>query len=177
MPRRVKKALGIVVGLAFMTAFCLTTLWFVSKNAGTWGVPYFSYTTERGSPCTNNFTGRTCSPLTLADVELFSGLDFPDDTRVVSGTYRATHDYQLDARLEVPKSGAKAALGVLSEEFGKCKKNHLSPLDPGGLSKVCVLANDTVSNSSGEPDSRLYTVGTGLRKDGTRAVVLTIKSR
>lgn len=177
MPRRVKKALGIVAGLAIMTAFCLTALWFVGNHAGTWGVPYFSYTTERGSPCTNSFTGRTCSPLTLADVELFSGLDFPDATRVVSGSYRATHDDQLDARLEVPKSGAKAALGVLKEEFGPCKKDHLSPLDPGGLKKMCVLANDDNSSSSGEPTSRLYTVGTGLRKDGTRAVALTIKSR
>ena len=35
-------------------------------------------------------------------MEFYADLDLPDDTRVVEGTYQSTHDYQLDALLEVP---------------------------------------------------------------------------
>ena len=74
----------------------------LTRFAGAWGVPYFTFTSERGSECTNNFTGYVCTPITLAEVEFYADLDLPDDTEVVSGTYRSTHDYQLEALLEVP---------------------------------------------------------------------------
>ena len=64
-------------------------------------MPFFSYTSERGSTCTNTMTGYTCDPLTLGDIEFYSELDLPDDTRVISGSYTATHDYILEA----PRSG------------------------------------------------------------------------
>ncbi len=159
-----------------MAAFVSASLFIVTRYAGGWGVPYFSYTSERGSVCTNDFTGRTCTPLTLADVEFFSDLDLPNDTRVISGTYRATHDYRLDAVLEVPPAGAAKALAALNDGFGKCQPGHPSPLDRRGLTKLCVLANDNSYTASGEPDSRLFTIGTGLRKDGTRAISMSIKS-
>ena len=30
---------------------------------------------------------------------------------------------------------------------------------------------------SGEPSSRIYTIGTGVRKDGTRVIALNVRSR
>ena len=40
--------------------------------------------------------------MTLADVEYFGDIDLPDDSSVVAGTYRSTHDYQMEAVVEVP---------------------------------------------------------------------------
>jgi hypothetical protein len=40
-----------------------------------------------------------------------------------------------------------------------------------------VLATDDTVRESGEPASRLYSIGTGVRKDGTRTIALSIKSR
>jgi len=159
-----------------MGLFVTMSLYVVTRYAGGWGVPYFSFTSERGSHCTNDFAGYTCDPVTLADVEFFGDVNLPDDSRIVSGTYRATHDYRLDAVLEVPAPHAAAALHSLREGFGKCQPGHPSPLNPAGLTKMCVLANDTDYTASGEPDSRLFTIGTGLRKDGTRVIALAIKS-
>ena len=70
------------------------TLAILTQYAGAWGVPYFTFRTDRGSMCKNDLTGYTCSPMTLADVEYFGDVDLPDNSSVVSGTYRSTHDYQ-----------------------------------------------------------------------------------
>jgi hypothetical protein len=164
-------------GIALMAGFVLITLAILTRFAGAWGVPYFTFTSERGSECTNNFTGYVCSPITLAEVEFYADLDLPDDTAVVSGTYRSTHDYQLEAQLEAPAASAAAAGKSLSTAFGRCVPNQPSLLDTKGLTKVCVMANSDAFTESGEPPSRLYVVGTGLRKDGSRLIALSIKSR
>ena len=39
------------------------------------------------------------------------------------------------------------------------------------------MANDDVFSESEEPSSRLYLIGTGVRKDGTRIIGMVIKSR
>jgi hypothetical protein len=39
------------------------------------------------------------------------------------------------------------------------------------------MGSEDGADESGEPTSRLYAVGTGLTKDGTRLVGLTIRSR
>ncbi len=161
-----------------MAAFVLIALSIVLQYAGSWGVPYFSFTSERGSPCRNNLSGYTCSPLTLADLEFYGDVDLPDDSTMISGTYKATHDYQLDATVDVPKATAAEALSGLKEAYGECQPGRPSPLSAKIFREVCVLTNDdVVSGSSSEPSSRLYLVGTGLRKDGTRHIVLTMKSR
>ena len=74
-------------------------------------------------------------------------------------------------------ASAAPALKTLYESFGKCQPSHPSPINTQGLSKVCVLANDDSVVESGEPASRLFSIGTGLRKDGTRVIGLFIKSR
>jgi hypothetical protein len=160
-----------------MAGFVLIVLAVLTHYAGAWGVPYFSFTSERGSKCMNNFTGYVCSPLTLAEVEFYADLDLPDDTKVVSGTYRSTHDYQLEAVLEVPAASAAAALKTLMTAFGRCMRDQPSSLNTAGLTQVCVMANANTFTEAGEPASRLYIVGTGLRKDGIRPVALSIKSR
>jgi hypothetical protein len=171
------RPLRILGGIALMASFVLITLAILTHYAGAWGVPYFTFTSERGSTCTNDFTGYTCSPLTLAEVEFYADLDLPDDTKVVSGKYRSTHDYQLEAVLEVPAASAAVALKTLMEAFGPCVPDQPSPLNTTGLTKVCVMANLNTFTEAGEPASRLYVVGTGLRKDGNRPIALSIKSR
>ena len=55
--------------------------------------------------------------------------------------------------------------------------NHPAPINTARLTKVCVMANDDQIVGSGEPDSRFYTVATGLGRDGSRTIGLAIKSR
>jgi hypothetical protein len=97
---------------------------------------------------------------------------------VISGRYVATHDYVLQARLEVPQASAAPAMAALVDEFGPCVAGHPVPMETTQLSAVCVLANDDAVTREGEPPSRLFVIGTGTRADdGTRVVDLTIRSR
>ena len=160
-----------------MAGFVLVVFVILARYAGAWGVPYFSFTTERGSTCKNTFTGYICTPITLAEVEFFGEFDLPDNTTVVQGSYRSTHDYVLEAVLEVPRASSGAALKSLNSNFGRCVKGQPSPLNTAGLTNVCVLATDDTIQESGEPASRIYSIGTGVRKDGARAIALLIKSR
>jgi hypothetical protein len=171
------RPLRIIGGTLLMAG--VVTLGFVllSRYAGAWGVPYFTFTTERGSPCKNDFAGYTCTPLTLAEVEFHGEIELPDDTSVVSGSYRSTHDYQLNAVLDVPAASAPTALKALNEAYGPCVPGQPPPLDTTGLTKVCVLTNSDAVSNDVEPASRLYTIGTGVRADGSRTIVLQIKSR
>ena len=171
------KPLRVLGGMALMAGFVLIVLAILTRFAGAWGVPYFGFRSERGSECMNNFTGYVCSPITLAEVEFYAELDLPDDTQVVNGIYRSTHDYQLEAQLEAPAASADAAWRSIGMAFGRCVPNQPSSLNTQGLTKVCVMANLDAFTEGGEPDSRLYVVGTGVRKDGSRPIALSIKSR
>ena len=153
------------------------TLAILTQYAGAWGVPYFTFQTDRGSMCKNDLTGYTCSPMTLSDVEYFADVDLPDNSSVVSGTYRSTHDYQLEAIIEVPLDSANQALISLNQTFGACISELPSPLNAKEIGKTCVMANDDVLSESEEPSSRVYLIGTGVRKDGTRLIGMVIKSR
>jgi hypothetical protein len=174
---RQPKAIRIIAGTMLMAAFVIIALAIIVQYAGGWGVPYFHFTSDRGSPCRNNLTGYTCSPLTLADLEFYADIDLPDDSKIISGSYVATHDYQLDAQVEVPPGSAKQALAALKDTYGACHPNHPSTLDTKGLREVCVLANDDTLARGGELSSRLYAIGTGVRADGTRLIAMTMKSR
>jgi hypothetical protein len=169
--------LHVLGGIALMLAIVAVTLGVLTQYAGAWGVPYFSFTTDRGSHCKNDLTGYTCSPMTLGDVEYFGDIDLPDDSSVVAGTYRSTHDYQIEAVIEVPGASALQALTSLNQAFGECLDEIPSPLDTDDIHETCVMANDDVFNESDEPSSRLYLIGTGVRTDGTRIIGMMIKSR
>ena len=162
-----------------MTAFVMILFGLITRYAGGWGVPYFSFTSDRGSPCTNKLTGYVCDPLTLADVQFYSDVELPADTKVISGTYVATHDYVLTAR-------ARGAEGVGGRRDGRAGRRVRArawpatrcPMATTQLTAVCVLANDDAVTREGEPPSRLYVIGTGVRTDdGTRVVDLTVRSR
>jgi hypothetical protein len=88
----------------------LAALAILTQYAGAWRVPYFSFTTDRGSTCKNALAGYTCSAMTLADVEYIGNIDFPDNSSVVAGSYRSTNDYQMEAIVEVPAANANQAL-------------------------------------------------------------------
>ena len=70
-------------------------------------------------------------------MQFYSDAELPDDTKVISGSYVATHDYVLQARLEVPKASAAPALAALTDEFGPCVTGHPVPMETtaadGGL--------------------------------------------
>ncbi len=177
MVKRQYRVLRVLGGIVVMLALVAGGLDVLTRYAGGWGVPYFSFVSDRGSTCRNDLTGYTCAPVTLADVEFIADVDLPDTTRVVSGSYRSTHDYRLDAVMRVGKADAGAALKSLQTAFGSCQANHASPLDTADQKKICVLSNDGEVTQSGEASSRLYTIGTGVEKDGTREIALAVRSR
>src|SRR5689334_12991411 len=100
------KAVRVLVGIVGMALFIGIVAVLLLRHAGVWGVPYFPFTSDRGSQCRNTLTGYVCSPLNLADVEYWAEIDLPDSTVVKEGTYTATHDYQLTASLIVPAAAA-----------------------------------------------------------------------
>ncbi len=174
---RRSKVLRVLGGVALMLAFVVVALALLVRQAGGWGVPYFTFTSEHGSPCRNNLTGFTCDPLTLADVEFFGDLDLPEDTVVLAGRYHATHDYEMTARLRVPKASAKKADRLLRETFGPCREGVSTPLPTRGLSRICTMASENGADENGELASRLFTVGSGVDRQGNRVVGLVIRSR
>jgi hypothetical protein len=115
--------------------------------------------------------------MTLADVEYFGNVDLPDDSSVVSGKYHSTHDYQMEALIEVPSTSADQALSDLNQAFGECIPEHPSPMSTKGMRQTCIMANEDGVDESVEPSSRLYMIGTGVRDDGTRVIGMVIKSR
>jgi hypothetical protein len=149
----------------------------LTQHAGSWGVPYFSFTTDRGSSCKNDLAGYTCPTVTLAEVEYIGNVDLPDNSSVVAGKYRSTHDYQLEAVIEVPSTSAGQALVSLNQAFGDCIEELPSPMGTKGMQQNCVLANADAVEESDEPSSRLYMIGTGVRQDGTRVIGMVIRSR
>jgi hypothetical protein len=157
---------SVAVALAILTQY-----------AGSWGVPYFSFTTDRGSTCKNDLAGYTCSTMTLAEVEYIANVDLPDDSSVVAGTYRSTHDYQMEAVVEAPATSAAQALSSLNQAFGECIVELPSPMSTEDIQDNCVMANADAVDESAEPSSRLYIIGTGLRTDGTRVIGMVIRSR
>jgi hypothetical protein len=171
------RPLRILLGTLLMLGLVAGGLAILAQYAGAWGVPYFTFTSDRGSPCTNNFTGYICSPVSLDDVVFYGDVKLPADTKVISGSYRSTHDYMLQANMEVPQRSEAVALKALNTAYGKCIGQHPYPMPTAGLTKLCVIANDTTVTESGEPSSRIYTIGTGVRKDGTRVIALNVRSR
>jgi hypothetical protein len=173
----VRKAVNIVLFCVTLVLAVIVALLILGRFAGGWGIPYFSMTTDRGSRCVNTFTGFECPSLTLGDIGYFGDVELPADTRVVSSHYRSTHDYQLEAVLEIPPASAPGGLKALQDSFGKCVRNHPNPLTEPKLNSICILANDQDTTETGIPDSRVYVVATALRADKTRVVNLSVRSR
>ena len=91
---------------------------------------------------------------------------------------RVRRHLKIRARLEVPAASAAPAMAALADDFGPCVAGHPVPMETTQLTAVCVLANDDAVTREGEPPSRLYVIGTGIRTDdGTRVIDMTIRSR
>jgi hypothetical protein len=174
---KLRKAVNIALFCITLVLAVIVALLILARFAGGWGVPYFSTTTDRGSRCVNTFTGFDCPSLTAADIGYFGDVELPPGTQVVSSHYHSTHDYQLEAVLEIPPASASDGLKALEDSYGKCVKNHPSPLTEPGLKSLCILANDQDTTETGVPDSRVFVVATALRADKTRVVNLSVRSR
>ena len=83
----------------------------------------------------------------------------------------------MEAIIDVPSTDSSQALGNLNQAFGDCIDELPSPVSTKGMRHNCVMANADALDESEEPSSRLYIVGTGVRKDGTRVIGMVIKSR
>lgn len=151
----------------------------LSRYAGGWGVPYFTFVTDRGTTCTNDFTGYHCDHLTKADIEWWGDIRLPARTRLISSYYKSTNNFRLDALMEIPASKQKWMTAELQKSFGPCLADHPTRMDTTGLRKLCVRAND-VSDSidSSKPlADTLYEVTTGFRKNGAMYLNLHEESR
>src|SRR6187551_3198425 len=127
------KVLRVLAGTGLMLGSVAVALAILVQYAGGWGVPYFSFTTDRGSTCKNELAGYTCSSMTLADVEYIANVDLPDDSSVIAATYSSTYDYQMEAVVDVPCASATQALANLNQAFGDCIKELPSPMSTEGM--------------------------------------------
>jgi hypothetical protein len=175
--RRRSKAARVLGGSLLMVGSVLIALAILVRFAGDWGVPYFSFTTDRGSVCRNDLVGYTCTRVTVADINFYADVDLPAQTQVVEARYHATHDYQLDANLAVPRAQSGAALKVLRKSYGRCQPGHPSLLDGSGVKSLCVMANDEAGAMATSETSRVFVVATGVTSAGVRRIVMTVKSR
>ena len=150
----------------------------LSRYAGGWGVPFFSFHTDRGSTCTNDWTGYHCDRVTLDDIRWWGDIHLPDSAVVQRAHYKSTHDFSLDAVVSVPKSDAARTLASTNKTFGACAE-HPTRLDTTGLRSVCVRANDATASSeqSSTFADTLYEVTTGIGKDGSLIIGIHEQSR
>ncbi|GAB3925300.1 hypothetical protein GCM10011575_05360 [Microlunatus endophyticus] len=170
---RRRRAARILIGIGVMIVLAATPFFILSKYAGGWGVPYFSFVTSRGTTCTNDFTGYTCDHLTRADIEWWGDLTLPTGTKILSSHYESTHDFTLDALVEIPVADQKHTLAELQKSFGDCIADHPTSMDTTGVKKLCVRANDASDPMDSSPLSdTLYEISTGYRANG--ALVLNI---
>lgn len=151
----------------------------LSRYAGGWGVPYFSFNTDRGSTCTNDLTGYHCDTVSVSDIQWWGDIKLPSETTVLSSHYKSTSDFTLDAVVAVPKKDASQTLKSTNKTFGSCQADHPTQLDTIGLKKVCVRANDATisSDRSGPFADTLYEITTGARSDGSLIIGIHEESR
>lgn len=160
-----------------MAAFVGTAWWMLTRFAGTWGVPYFSFTTDNGSSCTNNWTGYVCDSITPADYLLYTGQPVPRGTVIISGSYAVTHDFTVEAVLVSNKASAANAYKALTGAYGRCGAGP-TPDELSQATQICRMTTDDDATATDKPPpDKTYTVVTGLLKNGQRVTVVQIQSR
>ena len=162
-----------------MIVLVLAGFLILSRYAGGWGVPYFSFSTDRGSACTNDLTGYHCDDVSRADIEWWGDLTLPDSAAITSSHYKSTHDFTLDAVVTVPKADAAKTYAALRKTFGACVPDHPTQLDTDGLTHICVMANDASDSTTDSAPlaDTLYEVTTGVQKDGSLTIGIHEESR
>lgn len=151
----------------------------LSHYAGGWGVPYFSFTTDRGGKCTNTFTGYDCDKLTLADINWWGNVKLPEQTTVVRAHYESGHKVTLDAVVVVPADHAKSVATSLHKTFGSCGRERPANIKVKKLKHRCTMANleSDPRAHHGPVANRDYVISTGLHHDGSRVVGIKETSR
>ncbi|QGN33108.1 hypothetical protein [Microlunatus sp. Gsoil 973] len=169
----------ILIGIVIMIIVAAIPFVILSRYAGGWGVPYFSFVTDRGTTCVNDFTGYHCGNLTRADIEWWGDIKLPVGTKLISSHYKSTHDFTLDALVEIPVAKQKPTLRSLEKSFGKCVADHPTVMDTTGLKRICVRANDASedSDSSRPLADTLYEVTSAYRRNGALLVNIHEESR
>ena len=176
--KRIERALRILIGLVGMAVIVACLCGIILLFGGRWGLPYFSFTSDNGSPCVNTWGGYSCSSLTTDDFELYSQFELPPGTTIRSASYAATSNYSLDAVLVTDKAHAAQALKALTTKYGTCRTGQQVPSQLSGATKECRMSTDDEPVATDKaPPAILYTVATGLAKDGSRITVVHIQSR
>ena len=101
-----------------MLAFVALAFWVVSRQAGAWGVPYFSFTSAHGSRCTNGFTGYTCTNCRWMEANVFPQKEIQKQlakyVRVKLYTDGEGEIYERQQKMEQQLFGTVALPGVTS---------------------------------------------------------------
>jgi|GEM_PF-1149021 len=173
-----RKAGRVLVGIAAMTLVIVAALMILTVNAGRWGVPYFSFTTDRGTQCTNTWGGYRCTNLTVADYNHWSDFALPDGTQLVKSSYTKNNaDFQIDAQLRTDAQHAEAVGKALLSRYGACQKSGARPVELVGYTDVCLVNSDLTRGTQSSSLSRKWMVATGVAPDGSRLTVLSFGSR
>jgi hypothetical protein len=177
--RRRRKAGRIVIGIAIMVVLVAIPIVILSRFAGGWGVPFFSFTTDRGGKCTNTLTGYKCNRLTVADISWWGDIKLPQHTKIIRAHYESDQAFELNAVVVVPKTAAKSTYKKLHKTFGSCGRKRPGNVDTSKLNHGCTIANQETDprRRHGPVADRNYVINTGLRHDGKRVIGIKEKSR
>jgi hypothetical protein len=167
----------ILIGIGIMIILAATPFVILSHYAGRWGVPYFTFTTDRGTTCTNDFTGYHCDHLTVSDITWWGDIRLPPGTRVVSSYYKSTHNFRLDAVVEIPSDQVGWTINTLRQSFGTCVPGHPTQTATEDLTSKCVRANDASDDESSRLPDTLYEITTGYNKKHVVVVGIHEESR
>ena len=176
--RRIPKPVRVLIGITLMMALVAGGLAYLGSKAGEWGVPYFTFTTEHDTTCTNTWIGHTCEDVTLADFEEWAKLDVPEGTTLLSATYtKRNADFEVVAELRTDAKHAKSFGKALKEQYGGCQDAGFRPTELEGYEQVCLVNSVLARGTQDAPLTRRWMVSTGVAEDGTRLTLLTFASR
>lgn len=175
---RLHKAVRVLIGMAAMLLAVCVALGVLMLNAGRWGVPYFSFTTERGSHCTNTWSGYHCENITVADYNRWSDFALPAGTVLMKSSYTKDNgDFEIAAQLRTEAQHADAVGKALLARYGACQASGVRPVELVGYDKVCLVNSDLNRGTQSGSLSRKWVLATGVAPDGSRLTVLTFGSR
>lgn len=171
---RIGRVLIGVVAMAAVVALAGALLW---RQAPEWGIPYASFTNERGSECENTWSGFRCDPMTLTDLDVRTGITFPEGTEIDRAVYTETHNFAVQARVIIPRGEGKQIEKQLRAEFGPCQDVGRNPLT-SEASRRCLRSSDGVRGDGGELPPNVWQVASAVPDDLAKLVVdVDLRSR
>lgn len=172
------KPVRVLIGITLMLALVAGGLAYLGSKAGQWGVPYFSFTTEHDTECTNTWIGHTCEDVTVADFEKWTDLQVPEGTTLLSATYtKRNADFEVVAELRTDAEHAKKFGQALTKKYGKCQDAGFRPAKLEGHKSICLVNSALERGTQDAPLTRRWLLSTGIAEDGSRLTLLTFASR